>query len=389
MDSQQFLQTAESTTPDVYPECWAMSPVHFFQFVVVDPANSTGPPEYVYVRCGKRDLALRGVVGEWTMSWESGHWRPDLRADLPASLQWLGGRESLNIRLVPWDGTTKYPAHAGLFHLLPRSTLERFGLPLLRRGLWPPAGALARVLLRVPDFDARLSQALSYHLWPHLSPGNPPSAFSKDEPLKVLTHNLDYWMPFLDCIIQRRIQAFGRYPYDSQKQRSERRRAQRHMPPGLRIVRPLRGGPLWMGEAEAREVTGELIAEADRSGHLRALIEAVRSHRVQDDFSSRWSCAKEDFERKLYRKRSKVRVTFVELRDSLPVHGPGSEADERILWGDFLSLLNPKERRIVVCLRSGETRLTEIAKEIGYANHSPVSKALTAIRRKARRFLDA
>jgi hypothetical protein len=33
------------------------------------------------------------------------------------------------------------------------------------------------------------------------------------------------------------------------------------------------------------------------------------------------------------------------------------------------------------------TRATDIARELGYANHSPVSKALGRIRRKAERFL--
>ncbi len=36
-----------------------------------------------------------------------------------------------------------------------------------------------------------------------------------------------------------------------------------------------------------------------------------------------------------------------------------------------------------MCLRSGVTQVGEIAKELGYANHSPVSKKLAAIRRKA------
>jgi len=46
------------------------------------------------------------------------------------------------------------------------------------------------------------------------------------------------------------------------------------------------------------------------------------AHRIEDDFSDRWSCAREDFERKLYRKRVKVQVRFVELTDTIPVPGP-------------------------------------------------------------------
>ena len=114
----------------------------------------------------------------------------------------------------------------------------------------------------------------------------------------------------------------------------------------------------------------------------------MRSHRVEDDFSPRWSRAREDFERRVYRKRNKVRVSFVELHDTVPVHGPDVEVEERMMWQDFLTLLDPKERRIVVCLRNGISNRSEIASLLGYANHSPVSKALAKIGKKLQTFLD-
>lgn len=153
------------------------------------------------------------------------------------------------------------------------------------------------------------------------------------------------------------------------------------------MSRPLRGGPLWLGEEEAAAATRELVEVADREGRLRAIIDAVRSNRIEDDFSPRWSFAKEDFERRLYRKRSKIKVTFVELDETIPFHGPDSEADENLLWEDFFAVLNAKEKRVVVCLRSGMSKATDIAATLGYANHSPVSKTLQGIRRKAARLL--
>ena len=39
--------------------------------------------------------------------------------------------------------------------------------------------------------------------------------------------------------------------------------------------------------------------------------------------------------------------------------------------------------QIVVLLRSGYTKLGEVASVLGYKNHSPVSKYLARIRRKA------
>jgi hypothetical protein len=142
-----------------------------------------------------------------------------------------------------------------------------------------------------------------------------------------------------------------------------------------------------MGEEEAWEATKDMFEKADATGQLRSIIDAVKSHRIEDDFSGLWSYAKEDFERKVYHKRSKIRVTFVELDNTVPVHGPDSEVHENLLWQDFMAILNKKERRIVVLLRNGTTKMAEIAQLLGYANHSPISKALERIRQKALRFI--
>jgi len=110
--------------------------------------------------------------------------------------------------------------------------------------------------------------------------------------------------------------------------------------------------------------------------------------RIEDDFSAVWSFEREDFERRLYRKRSKIKVVFVEMPDSVPVYSEDIEVHERLLWGDFLTLLDTKERRVAICLRRGVLGPVDIAKELGYANHSPVSKALARIRHKAGQFFD-
>ena len=155
---------------------------------------------------------------------------------------------------------------------------------------------------------------------------------------------------------------------------------------GAQAYRPLRGGSLWMGEDEAWEAAQELVEAADEHGALRGIIDAVKSNRVQDDFSSVWSYEREDFERKMHRKRSKVKVVFLEMPHTVPVFAEDTEVHERILWGDFMTLLDARERRVAVCLRRGSIGAVDIAKELGYANHSPVSKALAKIHRKASDF---
>ena len=142
-------------------------------------------------------------------------------------------------------------------------------------------------------------------------------------------------------------------------------------------------------EEEAAQVVAWTVEKADADGRLRGILDAVRSNRVEDDFSQRWSYAREDFERKLYRKRSKIRVRFVELTDAIPVQGPETEVVDRMVYGDFLALLNERDRQIVVLLYSGITNLTEIGDIMGYSSHSPISKRLTRIRKQAARFFDA
>ena len=161
------------------------------------------------------------------------------------------------------------------------------------------------------------------------------------------------------------------------------------MLPGAVTGNPRMGGPVWVGEDDAREALVETIEAADQTGRLRGILDAVRSNRVEDDFSSRWSFAREDFERKLHGKRRKVRVRFVELTDTIPVQGPESEVLGSLVTNDFLALLDFRNRQIVVLLNSGVTSRTEIADILGYANHSAVSKRLTQIRRTAEAFFDA
>lgn len=181
---------------------------------------------------------------------------------------------------------------------------------------------------------------------------------------------------------------FDRVEPSTPKQRGILARAQKHDDWDVAIERPRKGGFIWMGEDEAASATEEIVTAADQTGRLRGLIDAVRSNRVVDDFSEYWSFAREDFERKLYAKRSKVRISFVELTNTLPVHSPRSEYTDNLLWQDFIALLDARERHIVVCLRNGTTKLGDIAQSFGYANHSPVSKALAAIRKKAAQFLN-
>jgi len=233
------------------------------------------------------------------------------------------------------------------------------------------------------DFGNRLGAAFAQHVWPLLDSGSKLSAFSTSDSLRLLAHNLDFWLPYVYQVAEERMKGFERVKCESAKQAHLLKKAQRGIPPDARIDRPRKGGPVWWGEEDAWAATRELIQAADARGRLRGIVDAIRSNRVEDDFSERWSYAREDFERKLYKKRSKVQIRFVELDETIPVHGPESEVEEDLLWENLMGFCDVKERKVIVLLRKGVTKIGDISKELGYANHSPVSKALSRVRKKA------
>jgi hypothetical protein len=394
-----FLAKGEETLPENFPELFNISAgLHFLEFI--PRPVETYPPEFVYIPLdgkkswlNKRRLLTQLTITNWNVAWEAGHLRSQFipqvfRTDLPNHLRFLTKYDA-NLYLIPDDGRSNFEAFAPLYHLLPLSTLQRFGLPVLNRGLWPPFNYNEVLHSHIQKgFDERLSKAFASHVWPLIDSGSGINAFSRDESLVVLTHNLNYWLPCVYKLAEDRLRSFSRVEFDSLEQIEQLERLRSTLPADVEADRPLRGGAIWCGEQEAWDATNELVEIADEHGQLRGIIDAVRSNRVQDDFSNRWSYAKEDFERKLYRKRTKTQLTFVELDEAKPVHAPTSEVHENLLWEDFITLLNPKERRIVVFLKNGVTRVSDISKELGYANHSPVSKALTQIRKKAERYLE-
>ncbi|MGO9120510.1 MAG: sigma-70 family RNA polymerase sigma factor [Desulfomonilaceae bacterium] len=296
--------------------------------------------------------------------------------------------EDSNVYFLPFHKKHHYHSYSSLFHLIPHKSLKYNGLPCFKRGLWPVGWFTDPLYDLLPrDFDDRLAKAFSFHIWPLINSGSKASSFSKDDPLKILSHNLDFWLPWIFKVVENRLNQFERVEIENEDQLKKMEEARLYLPPGVEPVRPLTGGAVWQGEADAWEATTEMVEFADSRGKLRGIIDAIMSNRVEEDFSGIWSNAREDFERKLYKKRSKIKITFVELTETLPVHGPDAEFHENLLWEDFFGILDQKEKRIVVCLRNGTTRLGDIANEMGYANHSPISKALKKIREKATKFL--
>jgi hypothetical protein len=380
----------EHAAPDRFPRLFNISTGMIFGAVV--RARSPQPPEYVTVpmSCGlsDEDTSLLVAVSRWNLLWEAAQFRRRLfdEGELPPVIREVADRGDVNAVFVPRT-RSRYHEYAPLYHLLPKATLARYGLPLLRGGQWPFLTELAPVDRYLPDdFEARLARAWAAAVWRHLMPGSAMSGFTDDDPIRLLAHNLDFWLPPVTEVIQQELRELPLVDKGVVEH-----------PPTLEdgsvftealVGNPRQGSDVWRGEEDAAAVVAWTVQEADADGRLRGILDAVRSNRVEDDFSERWTFAREDFERKLYRKRSKIKVRFVELTDTIPVQGPETEVVDRTVFGDFMALLNERDREVVVLLYSGMTNLTEIAGVMGYRNHSAVSKRLSRIREQASQFFD-
>jgi len=375
-----------------YPRMGSISAGHTMQ-AMVRPLTAD-PLEYVTIDLRanslNRDEDVKELVAvaKWNTVWESAQFRRRYfdEDELSEQMRRIADVGDVNVTLVPRTAA-RYYEYAPLFHLLSVRTLDKFGLPFLRGGLWPYMTHYVDIDDFLPaDFEARLARAWAWTVWPHLNSGSKMSAFRRHEPLRLLAHNLDYWLPPVTTIIQDRLRSFPEV--NTGAKLGPIPLIDGSFLDGAVAGYPRMAGDVWTGESEAQEVIAQTIAAADGTGNLRGIIEAIRSHRVADDFSDTWSYAREDFERKLYSKRSKVQVRFVELRDTIPVQGPESQIVGDLVTNDFLATLNPRNREIVVLLNSGVSSNTEIAKQLGYAGHSAVSKRLNQIRRQAADFFN-
>lgn len=377
---EETFLPVEEATPEEHPSLYNISAGMIFSGVIrpIEPEL----PDYAAIEMEHPSLELIGQVGMWNMLWEAAQFRRRFfdADDLPDQIAKIADLGDINAILVPRT-QSRYFEYAPLFHMLPKTTLDRFGLPILRRGQWPFMADHGNVDRFLPfDFAERLAKAWAWTVWPHLNSGSRLTAFSKNDPIRLLAHNLDFWVPPVNAVVHDTLRTFPEV--DKGKTVGPVQLENGGFLEGAVTGNPRMGGTIWMAEDEAAEKVAETIEAADSAGRLRGILDAVRAHRVEDDFSGQWFNAREDFERKLYRKRNKIRVRFVELTDTIPIQGPETEVLGNLVTSDFLALLDSKQREIVVLLSSGY-RQHEIAEQLGYANHSPISKKLQQIRKAA------
>lgn len=389
---RDVLIADDEATPDVYPALRNMSAGFLFNGVI-RPLEPT-QPEYATIDLDPglgSDSNTRAMVAaaQWNLLWEAGQFRRRYfdEEDLPEPMARVADLGDVNVTFVPRT-SSRYFEYAPMLHLLPKRVLEQFELPSVRGGLWPfMADSVGTDDFLPSDFEARLSRAWAYRVWQHLESGSKMRAFTRDDPIKLLAHNLDFWLPAVTATVQDLLRDFPEV--DKGKDPSKPVTLQDgSILEGAVLGHPRMGGTVWAGEEQAARAVEDVVGNADKTGRLRDIMDAVRSHRIEDDFTDHWSFAREDFERKLYGKRRKTKVAFVELPDTTPVQGPESEVVGNMVTNDFIALLDARNRQIVVLLNSGVTSKTEIASILGYANHSAVSKRLMQIRAQAERYFD-
>jgi hypothetical protein len=210
---KEELASGEELNPEHYPVLRNLSSAFIYDLLPVPESRKN--PEFVYVKeINNKDkwMEISSFIAKWNFVWEAARLRLDILHDeIPEDLTWLKDNEESNIYLLPHHKHSNYFAFQHLLNLIPTKTRLNHGLPLFKRGTWPSEldkWFLNNVLPK--DFDERLSKAFAFHIWPLLNKSSKMNAFSSTDPLILLSHNLNYWIPYLHQIIESRPSEFPR-----------------------------------------------------------------------------------------------------------------------------------------------------------------------------------
>lgn len=387
-DYKEFIRKFPETD-EVYPRLTNLSSAFFYD--TIPNPKERKPLELIEIDLPKKNFAeIFGAMVSWNTAWEAGQYKSILASkNLPKKWNSFINTYERNIYLIPRYKDHSYGKYSLLHHLMPLDIIKKHNLPFVTNANWPMVSSFGDGKITIFQYDEKLQKAFAEYIWPFLNTRSAISSFSKDDPIKLLAHNLDYWVGPSYQYAESEILGFGFLNSPSSESEKRMRAISKDGPyEEVDVHYPRFGGSVWEGKHEAKLATSRIVDRADKEGRLREILDLVQSNRIEDDFSSRWSYEKEDFERKIYSKRNKVKVIFVELRDTVPILNQDSEIHENLMWEDFMGILNEKEKSITVCLRNGETSLSTIANELGYANHSPISKALEKIRNKTQKYFE-
>jgi len=123
---------------------------------------------------------------------------------------------------------------------------------------------------------------------------------------------------------------------------------------------------------------------------MREVYGIVKAHRAHADYSGRNSHVKMDFRRDYYHTRANTKMVPLMEESEEAAYTPYSpngfaEVETRMWFDCFLERLDDKDKQIVKLLEEGYTQ-QEIGEELGYANHSGVTKRIQFIKREFNQF---
>lgn len=216
-------------------------------------------------------------------------------------------------------------------------------------------------------FLAFLLRSYAYLIWPFMMPGVGAEIYSGIEPAWIFAHNPNYWIrtltlqgviPSIDFVAERLgNRQFPFLPWDM---------INKHLPLAVEVTM--------------------------RNNNMREIIKVAEEYRCFEDFDYVNSRQKTDFYRKWYHTRTKHPIiSLEEYTENCALHHNGVEwdtadglqdfekfIDAQILVDQFKATLSEKDMQILTLHMDGYT-LEEIAKKLGYKNHSGVLKRIREI----------
>lgn len=216
-------------------------------------------------------------------------------------------------------------------------------------------------------FLAFLLWSYAYLIWPFMMPGVGAEIYSGIEPAWIFAHNPNYWIrtltlqgviPSIDFVAERLgNRQFPFLPWDM---------INKHLPLAVEVTM--------------------------RNNNMREIIKVAEEYRCFEDFDYVNSRQKTDFYGKWYHTRTKHPIiSLEEYTENCALHHNGVEwdtadglqdfekfIDAQILVDQFKATLSEKDMHILTLRMDGYT-LEEIAKKLGYKNHSGVLKRIREI----------
>jgi hypothetical protein len=377
----------------------------FMQQIEVVQKNrwDQGPLEIAFVGAsprisdGEDAFKLQVALHTWNQNYAAGQIRPgDVFDAVTARVPGIEHRTNPNIILAPVTDSGVSELHVMLASLLPDAVLRETGLTRLRANM----GLLLTGRYDLPPaFPAEVEQAFAGVMWSKLAPQRrtQPGFFSRSSPLRLLAGDARFWMNRIYRIaLDRRENGFTPVVQSNERWDSIddlKKVFHEKIPPEERacfyLRRPLKGGTIWdeNDHGERETVLEEAIHGAGVMESLEPVIELLQSQRAHEDFSSRASWVKEDFERSFYSKRAKLKVELIETLDDAPVWSTDEcEGYGEVLFRDLVAALDVRKRQLFLALRMGKT-VTEIAASEGLAGHAALSRRVQSLKAKLTQLL--